>query len=133
MSDYFVIENPRVQPQDINSKTIKRSIWLDDSVCKGAPYFEMVWIVGDITVSPGLHHHDFDEFLGFMGGNIDDHMELGCDIKFRVADEVLEISKTCLIFIPAGVEHGIVSVSNLTTPVLNYSGGPNVTYLPIPE
>jgi len=131
MSDFYMIDNPTLQPQDIGSKTIKRAIWLDDSVCKGAPYFEMVWIVNDITVSPGMHHHDFDEFLGFMGGNIDDPMELGCDIQVLVAGEVLDINKTCLIFIPAGVEHGIISVSHLTTPVLNYSGGPNVTYLPI--
>ena len=40
----------------------------------------------------------------------------------------MTISKTCLILIPAGTEHGLLSVTNVTTPILNYSGGPNVAY-----
>jgi hypothetical protein len=128
MSDYVVIENPKAQPQDIHSDTIKRSVWLDDDVCKGAPYFEVVWIMKDIPEGPGLHSHDFDEFVGFMGGDITSPMDLHCDIEFYVGDEIMKIQNTCLLMIPAGVKHGLVSVKNLSIPVLNYSGGPNVTY-----
>jgi mannose-6-phosphate isomerase-like protein (cupin superfamily) len=128
MPGYFVVETPQPQPQDIHSDVIRRSAWIDDNVCKGAPYFETVWILKDIPKGPGVHHHDFDEFLGFMGGDINNPMELGCDVELYVKDEVLKISRNCLIFLPAGTKHGILSVKNVTTPVLNYSGGPNVAY-----
>lgn len=128
MPGYYIVETPKPQPQDIYSDVIKRSAWIDGEVCKGAPYFEAVWILKDIPDGPGLHRHDFDEFLGFMGSDINTPMELGCDIEVFVKDEILKINKTCLIFIPAGVKHGILSVKNLTKPVLNYSGGPNVKY-----
>ena len=76
---------PGCKPQDIRSDVIKRAIWLDDTAIKGAPYFEIVWIVKDISVGPGLHTHNFDEFVGFMGGNISTPMELGGEVEFRVA------------------------------------------------
>lgn len=128
MPDYYIIEDPKLQPQDIGSKTIRRAVWLDDSVVTGAPYFEIVWIVSDIPKGPGIHRHDFDEFVGFMGGDVTAPMELGCEIVFQVGGEAMTLRNTCLIFIPAGTEHGLLSVKNVTTPVLNYSGGPNVAY-----
>jgi quercetin dioxygenase-like cupin family protein len=131
MPNYFAIEDPRPQPQDaLLDGVLKRCVWMDDDVVRGAPYFDAAWILGDIPKGPEphLHRHDFDEFLGFMGGDINAPMELGCEIEIIVDGEAMTLGKTCLIFIPAGVRHGIVSVTGLTKPVLCYSGGPNVRY-----
>jgi quercetin dioxygenase-like cupin family protein len=131
MSKYQVIEDPQPQPQDTMLKDIlKRTAWLDDDVIKGAPYFDAAWVVKDIPKGPEihLHHHDFDEYLGFMGGNGNDPMALGCEAVVQVDDDVLTLRKTCLIYIPAGVKHGIISMTNITVPVLCYSGGPNARY-----
>lgn len=131
MSEYFVIEDPMPQPQDTMLKdTLLRTAWLDDDVIKGAPYFDAAWVVKEIPKGPEvhLHHHDFDEYLGFMGGDGYNPMDLGCDVVVQVGDDVLTYSKTFLIFIPAGVKHGIISMTNLKRPVLCYSGGPNAAY-----
>ena len=131
MSDFFVIEEPKLQPQDMMLKDIlSRSAWLDDDVVKGAPYFDAAWVLKDIPKGPQvhLHHHDFDEYLGFMGGDGYAPMDLGCEVVVQVGGEVLTYNKTFLVFIPAGTKHGIVSVTNVTRPVLCYSGGPNVAY-----
>jgi mannose-6-phosphate isomerase-like protein (cupin superfamily) len=53
---------------------------------------------------------------------------LGCEVVMQVGDDVLTYNKTFLVYIPAGVQHGIISMTNITTPVLCYSGGPNVAY-----
>jgi hypothetical protein len=43
---------------------------------------------------PHLHRHDFDEFLGFMGGDINAPMELGCEIEIIVDGEAMTLGKT---------------------------------------
>ena len=125
---YVVIDNIAEQPQDKNSEVIKRAAWLDDTVVPGAPYFEAVWVLKDITKGPGEHVHEFDEYLGFMSGdpNTDD---LGCTVKFTIDGEVLTHTKNFMTFIPAGVKHCPFTVTGVTRPVLNYSGGPAVEYL----
>jgi hypothetical protein len=125
MSGYTVIEDPKPQPQD--SDVIRRAVRLDGDVCKGAPFFEVVWIMKNIPEGPGLQTHDFDEFVGFMGGDVNAPMELGCVIEFRIGEKIEQIRNTCLIMIPAGIEHGLLSVKNLSKPVLSYSGGPDHT------
>lgn len=131
MPDYVVIKEPKPQPQDTMLKDIlRRSAWLDDDIVKGAPYFDAAWVVKDIPKNPDvqLHHHDFDEYLGFMGGDGNNPMDLGCVVELQVGDDVLSYHETFMIYIPAGVKHGNISVTSLTRPILCYSGGPNVTY-----
>jgi mannose-6-phosphate isomerase-like protein (cupin superfamily) len=131
MSEFFVIKEPQPQPQDFMLKDIlKRSAWLDDAVVKGAPYFDAAWVVKDIPKGPQvqLHHHNFDEYLGFMGGDGNNPMDLGCEVQIQVDDEVMTFHETFLVYIPAGTKHGIISMTNLKRPVLCYSGGPNVAY-----
>ncbi|NLM46835.1 MAG: hypothetical protein GX200_08540 [Firmicutes bacterium] len=133
---YVLIEEPKPAPQDEMLKGILRRVaWLDDNVIKGAPYFDAAWIVKEIPKRPriNLHRHDFDEFLGFMGADPENHMDLGCEVEVQVDDDIMILRKTCLIFIPAGVKHGIGAVTNLTRPVLCYSGGPNAAYIAIKE
>lgn len=131
MAKYILIEEPKQAPQDIMLKDIlRRTAWLDDDIIKGAPYFDAAWIVKDIPrrAEIHLHRHDFDEYLGFMGSDANNHMDLGCEVEVQVGDDILTLRKNCLIFIPAGVKHGIGAVTKLTRPVLCYSGGPNVAY-----
>jgi quercetin dioxygenase-like cupin family protein len=131
MSEYHVIEEPKQAPQDIMLKDVlRRAAWLDDEVIRGAPYFDAAWVVKDMPKGREiqLHHHDFDEYLGFMGNDGYNPMDLGCEVEVQVGDDVLTFSKTFLIFIPAGVRHTIISITNLTRPVLCYSGGPNTVY-----
>lgn len=131
MPNYYAVTDPQPQPQDELLKGIlNRSAWLDGNVVKGAPYFDAAWIMKDIPGGREIrtHRHEFDEFLGFMGGDIGKPMELGCAVELIVGGETMTVDRTCLLFIPAGTSHGIVSVTGVTTPVLCYSGGPNVAY-----
>ena len=73
MAEYYVIEEPKPAPQDIKLKDIlRRAAWLDDDVVKGAPYFDAAWVIKDIPRASkvSLHHHEFDEYLGFLGRRV---------------------------------------------------------------
>ena len=127
--NYVVVDKVAEQPQDVNSSTLVRSVWLDETVAHGAPYFEAVWTMKDMPLGPPEHCHEFDEYLGFMS-NDPSTDELGCDIEFHIDGDVLNFHKNCVVFIPAGVKHAPFSLKNVTRPVLNYSGGhPTGDYL----
>ena len=128
MYEKFVMTTPPVLPQDVTSDAIKRIAFMDNTLIEDAPYFEAVWCLKDIPVGPARHTHDFDEYLGYMG--IDPTTDaLGCTVEIEVGDELLTMTKNFIMRIPAGVPHCPMRVLNLTRPVINYSGGPNIQYL----
>ncbi len=86
MSEYILIEDPKPAPQDIMlNDVLRRTAWLDDNVIKGAPYFDAAWVIKEMPKGREiqLHHHDFDEYLGFMGGDGNAHMDLGCEVVIQ--------------------------------------------------
>ena len=124
---YTLIDGLTLQPHDIGSKRTVRAAWLDDNEIPGAPYFDAVWVVADITEGPEEHCHDFEEYLGFMSGDPTTY-DLGCTVEFEVDGDVIRSTKNCILFVPPGVKHCPFRVLGVTRPVLMYSGGPNVNY-----
>ena len=124
----YAVLSPKAQPQDGNPDRMTRVAWLDDDVVSGAPYFEAVWVHKDLPGEVAEHAHDFDEFLGYVGSDptTDD---LGCTVEFTLNGETMKFTKNFVVYIPAGMPHCPMRVYNVTRPVLNYSGGPNVKYL----
>ena len=64
---------------------------LNDSIARGALYFDALWMTG-LHGKDGFqveiqHSHDLDEILGFFGGNRDDYRELNAEIELWLEDE----------------------------------------------
>jgi hypothetical protein len=119
---------PEKQPQDVDPTVILRTAWLDESVFPSAPYFELLWTSREFD-GPPEHCHDFDEYLGYIGSDPENPLDLGCDFEIVIGDEVVKTNRSCLIFIPAGTKHCPMRASNMKRPIIGFTGAGNVNYL----
>jgi hypothetical protein len=111
---------------------IKRVIYMDDRVVPGSFYVEAVWVVGSVPTVHPVHHHDHDEIVGFVGSNVADTTDLGAEIDFVIGDEKTTITKTCFIFIPAGVKHGGLHFRKIDKPVFQIAMLRNDIFCSVP-
>ena len=73
----------------------------------GAYYLEtcMMLRTGSTPDLQEPHSHDFDEYLVFLGTDPDDHFDLGGEVELWVGDEKRLLTRSCAVFVPAGVPH----------------------------
>ena len=99
-------------------------LWLDEKIVKGAFYMELVMLEPGnkstgIWVKP--HTHENDEIIGFVSTNAKDFRNLGGEIELWLDDEKHMITKTCLVYVPAGLKHGPLIIERVTTPIVHFS------------
>ena len=86
---------------------------------RGAPPFE--------------HTHDYDEYLVFLGTNHEDPGDLGAEVEFWMDGEKHVITKSCAVFIPAGIKHAPIYFKRIDTPVWYIATSPMKKYEKPPE
>ena len=101
---------------------------LDNGVLEGAPYTETAWIWPGIVKrsEPDVEahtHDDFDEVIGLFGTNPEDIYDLCGEMEIWLGDEKHIITKSCLIFIPKGLQHGPIRWYRLDRPVFHFTYG----------
>jgi hypothetical protein len=116
-SDDLADKSPKDDP-------IKRVIYIDDRVIPGAFYVEAAWAVDSLPREHPEHAHDFDEICGFVGSNMADTTDLGGEVDFSIDGKKMTITKTCFIFIPAGVKHGGLNFRKINKPVFQIAMSP---------
>ena len=104
-----------------------------DSIVPGCSMFvgcEILWgLPGGKPVSIEIpHSHDFDEVIGFGGTNRNYPRELGGEIEFHMGGETHTLTKTCLIFVPKGIEHCPVTFKRIDTPIFMFEAANDATY-----
>lgn len=97
-------------------------VWIDGGRIESAPYAEAVWFNRSSNEGPEPHVHDYGEFLSFIGSDPEHPEDLGCSIDFYVQGEKVQITQSCLIYIPAGVEHCPFYIHDMVRPILHTSG-----------
>jgi hypothetical protein len=110
-----------------------RLLFLDDEVVPGAFYVETVWVtprkpeesVGRMTKP---HKHDYDEVLGFFGTNPDDIHDLQAEAELWLDDEKHILTRSCMVFIPKGLQHGPLRFVRVDKPLFHFSSGVGKTY-----
>jgi hypothetical protein len=116
-----------------------RVLFLDSEIMPGAFYMECVWIMprppltekgieAAKRVSPGSHAHDYDEVIAFFGTDTNDPYDLGAEVELWLGDEKHIITKTSLVFIPAGLKHCPLIFLKVDRPVFHYTTGPGKMY-----
>jgi hypothetical protein len=122
---YIVTElKPRTRKPDVErTRTMTDVFRLDDDVIKGAMYVECVWFRKGSDTGNEAHTHDFDEFLTFWGTNPDDPHDLCGEVELWLEDEKHIITKSCLVYIPAGMKHCPMIVRRVDKPILHFSAG----------
>jgi hypothetical protein len=104
-------------------------LWIDAKRLSGAPYLEAVWFNTVNDEGPEAHTHDFDEIIGLFGTDIEHPEELGAELSFSIGDEIITVTKSCLVYIPRGLMHSPILVPKLQRPIIHFSGGNGGDYV----
>jgi hypothetical protein len=116
-----------------------RVLYLDSHLVPGAFYMETVWVMPRQRLtsqayeevkkrSPGPHSHDYDEIIAFFGSDPVNPHDLGAEVELWLGDEKHIITKTSLVFIPAGLKHAPLVFIEVIKPVFHYTTGPGKMY-----
>lgn len=114
-----------------------RLAYIDKEVVDGAFYMECVWLMPGMRPPPDLppekrgpraHTHDYDEILGFFGSDMKDMYDLGGEAELWLEDEKHIINKSCLVFIPKGLQHCPLIFNRIDKPIFHFSVGPGQMY-----
>lgn len=114
-----------------------RVAYIDNEVIDGAFYMECVWLMPRMKPpagtpiekrGPQAHKHDYDEILGFFGSDTKDMYDLGGEAVLWLGDEKHVINKSCLVFIPKGLQHCPLHFNRIDRPIFHFSVGPGKTY-----
>jgi hypothetical protein len=116
-----------------------RVLYLDNHLVPGAFYMETVWVMprprlndeqyqAAIKRGPGPHSHDYDEVIAFFGSDPVNPHDLGARVELWLGDEKHIITKTALVFIPAGLKHAPLVFLEVQKPVFHYTTGPAKMY-----
>ena len=110
----------------------KRLLWMDSRVVPGSFQMNTSWYMSASDCRPLLKHdehvHDFDEMIGFLGSNPDDPYDLGAEIEIGINGELHRLTKSTIIFMPAGMKQLPLSIISLERPVLHFSISMNPAY-----
>jgi hypothetical protein len=100
----------------------RRILWMDDSVVEGAFHMNTSWFrKASTTTENEPHSHDSDEIIGFFGSNADDPYDLGGEIEIWLEDEKHILTRSSLLFIPAGMKHCPLIIRRVDRPIFHFT------------
>lgn len=109
-----------------------RLLWMDANVVPGAFQMNTTWYHSAPDMRPLYAHdehvHDFDEMIGFIGSNPEDPYDLGGVIEIGINGELHRLTRSSIIFMPAGVKHLPLSIISLERPIFHFSISMNPVY-----
>jgi len=109
-----------------------RILWLDSEIFPGAFYLETVWQYPADGEYPKTtteqHTHDFDEAVCFFGTNPDDPYDLCGEIELWLEDEKHTITRSCIVYIPAGMKHCPLTINRVERAIFELTVGPGTMY-----
>ena len=109
--------------QKMYKKFSRRVLWIDNNVVQGAFQMNTAWYFNVPEKDPVFeeHTHDFDELIGFFGSNPDEPYDLGAELEVTLDGELHKLTRTSLIFCPAGMKHMPLSIKRVDRPIFHFS------------
>jgi mannose-6-phosphate isomerase-like protein (cupin superfamily) len=132
---YFITEPKPGDDIHLDTDLVKFPIYVDSEVIEGAHYFMAASHLGTTgRGAPEIEHtHDYDEYLVFLGTDHQEPRNLGGEIEFWIDGEKHTITKSCAVFIPAGVKHAPIYFKRIDTPIWYIATSPTKKYKLSPE
>jgi mannose-6-phosphate isomerase-like protein (cupin superfamily) len=103
------------------AKYAKRILWIDNDVVPGAFQMSCSWYIKPFPNSPPTHTHDVNEIIGFFGSDPNDPHNLHGEVELWLGDQKQTITKTAMVFIPAGLKHCPLLIKRIDKPIFCYS------------
>jgi hypothetical protein len=111
---------------------MERLLWMDDEKVAGAEfYMEMTCLWPGKTPKGTLeepHAHNFPEVIGFIGTDEKHPGELDGMMEMNIGDEVHNVTKSCLMFIPPGLRHCPLTFREVNRPTFFFTLAPVSKY-----
>ena len=112
------------------SKWATRILWMDDKVVEGAFHMNTSWFLKPATTFEDTPHtHENDEIIGFFGSNPQDPYDLGGEVEIWMEDEQIILTRTCMIFVPAGMKHCPLILRRIDRPIFHFTIVPSGQYI----
>ena len=112
------------------SKYANRILWMDENVVEGAFHVNTSWYLkAATTLADKPHVHDTDEIIGFFSNDPGKPYELGGEVEIWLEDEKQVITKSAMIFIPAGMKHCPLILKRVDRPIFHFSIVPSGLYV----
>ena len=129
ISDLIIPDEKKSIASDYN-KYARRILWMDEHVVPGAFHMNTAWYLKEAqTLENVPHTHDVDEIIGFFGNNSDDPWDLGGEIEIWLGDEQHIITRSVMLFVPAGLKHCPLILRRVERPIFHFTTVPGKQYL----
>ncbi len=138
----YIITEPKEWPPELLARMAEgraarqsttkstRLMSVDSEILPGFFYVDCAWLWsgGEEEVGGEAHTHDFDEVIGFVGSNRDDPHDLGGEVVIYLDGKREVLTKTSLIFVPAGVPHCPYYFKRVDRPIFFVTISPSGKY-----
>ncbi|MGD9142318.1 MAG: hypothetical protein PVG61_00575 [Dehalococcoidia bacterium] len=112
------------------SRYATRILWLDENVVEGAFHMNTAWYLkAAATLEDTSHVHDTDEIIGFCGNDPANPEDLGGEIEIWLEDEKQVITKSAMLFVPAGMKHCPLILKRVDRPIFHFTTVPGKQYI----
>jgi len=104
--------------------TVTNMTYLDGNTIPGAFNVICAWFeprTEPLVVIPNAHTHDTHEVVCFYGTNPDDYRDLCGEIEMYLEDQKITITKSGLVYIPAGMSHSPLTIIRADRPIFHFS------------
>ncbi len=104
-------------------KYARRILWMDENVVPGAFHMNTAWFhtaAKALENVPHVHQND-DEIIGFFGSNPDEPENLNAEVEIWIEDEMHLITKSAMLFIPAGLKHCPLILRRVDRPIFHFT------------
>jgi hypothetical protein len=103
-------------------KYARRIRWIDDDMVPGTFHMNTAWYLkAGPTLETTPHVHDSDELIGFFGSDPEDPDDLGGEVSIRLGDEEHIITRSTIIFVPAGLVHCPLVLNRVDKPIFHFT------------
>lgn len=105
-------------------KFARRVAWIDGNVVPGAFQMNTAWYSAVPERDPIFAEHvhdDTDELIGFMGSDPENPEDLGGEIEFAIGGEPHLLTRSSIIFVPAGLPHNPMRILRVERPIFHFS------------
>ena len=125
---YFVQNSPGPamdgEFKAIYDQFAKRILWMDGNVCPGAFQMNTAWYFNAAPRDPMFTEHahgDTNELVCFFSSDPENPYDLGGKIEFSIEGEAHLLTKSTMIYIPAGLKHNPMRILEVNRPIFHCS------------
>jgi hypothetical protein len=130
ITEYFKPDEPKhAWSSSYKPEEEKRILYLGDDVIKGSFYVSCGWFyptmineTSDERASKP-HSHSYNEVVALIGSDPNHPTDLGGEAEMTLEGKKHSVSKSCLIYLPAGMEHGPFRQVSMSRPIFQFDCG----------